>query len=471
MKGNNVTLSPLPFDVRHGLEAITAFAGLSLVASSALLIYLICRLALWLSSTTPRRLKSSTRIDDVVGLPRELGTPYRAQTGKRQRRVPNQFLVLVLNVLLADMIQSCAYLLSIKWLVENSIPGSSLACWVQGWLMSTGNFASTSFVTTIAVHTYLTLVRAIEIPRKVFYGVVVCLWILVLLMSVLGAIITNNGAGAGGFYVRDGLWCWINTEYETLRVTLHFMWMATLLLTGTTAYVAVFIHFQRKHKVSREKPEAAAVSKEHVADVSPSLAGPPHISTRTDKKRLDVKTRVIFLMYPLIFLLCTAPLALSHMLQSGRVNPPKAHLVLAGVMISSNGWLDVLVFSLTRGGILFDAPVGEQNVGLDTFMLTSRGQQYGYRVWVHGGPPGGSQTPGRIGRLQRSSYRPKSASEGRHDRHESQNSLRGRDLCLEGIQLETVTRVSVEEADSKTDSMSSEETVGKRVHQRVDSCT
>ncbi|KAK2043909.1 integral membrane protein, partial [Colletotrichum somersetense] len=467
MKGNNNTLSPLPFDLRHGLEAVTAFAGLSLATSSALLIYLICRLALWLSSTTPRQLKSSTRIDDVVGVPRKLGTPYRAQTGKRQRRVPNQFLVLVLNVLLADTIQSCAYLLSIKWLVENGIPGNSLACWVQGWLMSTGNFASTSFVATIAVHTYLTLVRAIEIPRKVFYGVVVCLWLLVLLTSVLGVIITNNGAGAGGFYVRDGLWCWINTEYEILRVTLHFMWMVTLILTGTTAYVAVFFHFQREHKVSREIHKAAAVLKEPVADVSPSLAGSPYISTRTDK-RLDVKTRVIFLLYPLIFLLCTAPLALSHMLQSGRVNPPKAHLVLAGVMIASNGWLDVLVFSLTRGDILFDAPVDEQNVGLDTFMLTSTGQQYGYRVWVHGGPPGGSQTPGRIGRLQRSSYRPKSASEGRHDRHESQTSLRGRDLCLEGIQLETVTRVSVEEADSKTDSMAPE-TVGKRVNQSVDS--
>ncbi|KAK2060252.1 integral membrane protein [Colletotrichum caudatum] len=470
MKGNNNTLSPLSFDLRHGLEAVTIFSGLSLVASSALLIYLTCRLALWLSRTTPRRLKSSTRIDDVVGLSKGFGTSCRAQTGKRQRRVPNQFLVLVLNVLLADTIQSCAYLLSIKWLVENGIPGNSPACWAQGWLISTGNFASTSFVATTAVHTYLTLVRAIEIPRKVFYGVVVCLWLLVLLTSVLGVIITNNGAEAGGFYVRDGLWCWINTEYEILRVTLHFMWMVILILTGTTAYVAVFFHFQREHKASRKIHEVVAVSKEPFAAVSPSLAGSPHIYTRTGK-RLDVKTRVIFLLYPLIFLLCTAPLALSHMMQSGSVKPPKSHLVLAGVMISSNGWLDVLVFSLTQGGILFDAPVGEQNVEIDTFMFTPTSQQYGYRVWIHGGPPGGSRTPRRVSRLQKSSYRPKSASESRLDRRESQISLRGRDVCLEGIQLETVTRVSVEEADSKTDPMASKETVGKLVQQSVDSCT
>ncbi|EFQ32400.1 integral membrane protein [Colletotrichum graminicola] len=461
MKGDNNTLSPLPPDMRHGLEAVVAFSGLSFVTSSTLLVYLIGRLALWLSRTCPNQLESSTQTDEVVMLPQELSTQYHARTSEKQRRVPNQFLVLLLNVLLADMIQSCAFLLSIIWLVEDGIAGNSPKCWVQGWLISTGNFASTAFVAAIAVHTYLTLARGTRIPYKVFYGVVIFLWLSVLLASVLGVIITSNGAGAGGFYIRDGAWCWINIKYEILRITLHYIWVVLLIAMGTISYVAVFVHLHRKDK-------AAAVVQEAFVDAAPSLTDSPHILTRTDQET-DVKTRVLFLMYPLVFLLCTAPLALRHMMQSGGVKLPTAYLAWTGVMISSNGWLDVLVFSITRGRILFVAPVGEQNVGLEAFKFTPMGQQYGYRVWIRGGPPEDPQTHGRVGIFQKSSCHPEPASEGRHDRCESQRSLRDWDMCdLEGIQLETVTRVFVENSGSKIDSMPPE-TVDKRVQQSVDS--
>ncbi|KAK1566336.1 uncharacterized protein LY79DRAFT_594994 [Colletotrichum navitas] len=445
MKGDDNTLSPLPPDMRHGLEAVVAFSGLSFVTSSTLLVYLIGRLALWLSRTCPKRLQSSTQTDDVVRLPQELSTRYHAHTSEKQRRVPSQFLVLLLNVLLADTIQACAFLLSIIWLVEDGIAGNSPRCRVQGWLISTGNFASTAFVAAIAVHTYLTLVRGIRIPYKIFYGVVIFLWLFVLLAS--------QRRRRRGFYVRDGAWCWINTKYAILRVTLHYIWMVLLITMGTISYVAVFVHFHRKDK-------AVAVVEEAFVDAAPGLTGSPHILRRKDQET-DVKTRVVFLMYPLVFLLCTAPLALGQVMQHGGVKLPTAYLAWAGVMISSNGWLDVLVFSFTRGRILFVAPVGEQNVRLDTFELTPMGRQYGYRVWIHSGPPEDSQTPGRVGIF---------ASEGRHDRCESQKSLRGRDVCdPEGIQLETVTRVFVEEPDRKIDSMASE-TVGKLFQQSVDSC-
>ncbi|KAK1961665.1 integral membrane protein [Colletotrichum sublineola] len=444
MKGYNTSFSPLPLDLRHGLEAVVAFSGLSFVTSSTLLIYLIGRLALWFSRTSPKRLKSSTQTGNIVGLPQELGAQYHAHASKKQRGVPNQFLVLLLNLLLADILQSCAFFLSVIWLVEDSIISSSPACWVQGWLLSMGDFATNAFVAAIAVHTYLTLLFA-------------------LLTSVLGVIITNNGAGAGGFYVRDGAW------YEILRVALHYIWMVLLIIAGIISYVSVFVHFHRKDKAMRETNNAAAAAQEAFADASLGLADLPPTLMRTDEKT-DLKTRDIFLLYPLVSLLCTAPLALNHMMHSGGIKLSTESLVLAGVMVSSNGWLDVLVFSTTGGSILFESPVDEQNVGIDTFKFTPMDQQYGYRVWIHGGPPRDSQTPGRTDLFQKSSYRPKLASESRHDRGESQTSLRARDLSgLEGIQLETVTHVFVEEADNKITPMASEEPVGKRVQQSVDS--
>ncbi|KAK1984438.1 integral membrane protein [Colletotrichum cereale] len=461
------TLSPLPPGLRHGLVAMVTFAGLSFVTSFTLLIYLIGRLALWFARASPKRAQSSSQTDNVTGLPRELGAQYHAPDSERQRRVPNQFLFLLLNVLLADTLQSCAFFLGIIWVVEDGVVGDSAACWLQGWLISTGDLASTAFVATIAVHTYLTLVRGIRIPCPVFYGVIGFLWLLVLLMSVLGVIVTNNGAGAGGFYVRDGAWCWINTKYEILRVALHFIWMVLLITTGTISYVSVFVHFHRKDRALREVNKAAAVAEEAFSDTAIGLENLPPMLMQVDQKT-DVHTRVFFLLYPLVFLLCTAPLALSHMMHSAGVKLSTEYLIFAGVLVSSNGWLDVLVFSATRGVILFEAPVDEQNLGLDTFKFMPMGQQYGHRVWIQGGPPADSRPPERPGLFRKPSCRAKLGPGGRHDRSESQTSLH--DRRLNGIQLETVTRVFVEEADSKVASMASVETVGKRVQQSVDSC-
>ncbi|KZL81281.1 integral membrane protein [Colletotrichum incanum] len=480
MSNRNHTLSPLPTVLRHGLKAVVTFSCLSLVTSLALLIYLIGRLALWYSRTSLKQSQSSMRTNNIAGLPRELGVQYHenGHTSEKRRRVPNQFLILLLNVLLADTLQSCAFFLDIIWLVEDKITDSSPACWAQGWFISTGDLASTAFIATIAVHTYLTLVRGIKISCKVFYSFISFLWFFVLLMSVLGVIITNNGADAGGFYVRDITWCWINAEYEAMRLYLHYAWMLLLIITGTVSYILVFIHVHREDKAFREAKKAAAAADEASSDGVLSPTSLPPIMTHMDQKT-EIHKRILFLLYPLIFLLCTAPLALGRILSSGGVKLSPEYLILAGAMITSNGWLDVLIFSTTRSGILFDAPVDEQNLGLDTFNFTPMGHQYGHRVWIQGGLPKNSQNHGKPCIFRKPSCRPKLGSEGSHDRSESQTSLHDRDVSgLKGIQMETVTRVFIEEVDTpsgekghirKLTSMPSEETVGERVQQSIDS--
>ncbi|GJC80301.1 hypothetical protein ColLi_03139 [Colletotrichum liriopes] len=431
MSNRNHTLSPLPPVLRHGLKAVVTFSCLSLVTSFTLLIYLIGRLAVWYSRTSPKRSPSSTQTSNIAGLPRELGVQYHENghaSGKR-RRVPNQFLILLLNVLLADTLQSCAFFLNIIWLVEDEIADSSPACWAQGWFISTGDLASAAFIATIAVHTYLTL-------------------------------------------------CWINAEYEAMRLYLHYAWMLLLIITGTVSYVLVFIHVHREVKTFREAKKAAAAADEASSDGVLSPTSLPPIMTHMDQKT-EVYKRILFLLYPLVFLLCTAPLALGRILSSGGVKLSPEYLIFAGAMITSNGWLDVLIFSTTRSGILFEAPVDEQNLGLDTFNFTPMGQQYGHRVWIQGGLPKDSQHHGKPCIFRKPSCRPKLGSEGSHDRSESQTSLHDRDVSgIKGIQMETVTRVLVEEADApsgekrhirKLTSMPSEETVGERVQQSIDS--
>lgn len=72
-------------------------------------------------------------------------------------------------------------------------------------------------------------------------------------------------------------------------------------------------------------------------------------------------------VYPVVYVICTIPLASARMAAMGGHPPSYARLCLAACMITSNGWLDVLLYTLTRRIMVFsDEPPADDN-GIDTF--------------------------------------------------------------------------------------------------------
>jgi len=75
----------------------------------------------------------------------------------------------------------------------------------------------------------------------------------------------------------------------------------------------------------------------------------------------------LMVVYPLVYVLCTIPLASARMAAMSGNPPSLKRLCLAGAMITSNGWLDVLLYTVTRRIMIFsDEPPADSN-GIDTF--------------------------------------------------------------------------------------------------------
>ena len=99
------SLSPLPAPLHAGLSAVAVLSILSLVSSVTLLAILCKKLVSWSKSST---------------------------------RSYNQFVILIMNLLLADIQQSLGFLLNLEWVVGNKINIASPACKAQGWFVSAG---------------------------------------------------------------------------------------------------------------------------------------------------------------------------------------------------------------------------------------------------------------------------------------------------------------------------------------------
>ncbi|KAI3544585.1 integral membrane protein [Colletotrichum abscissum] len=470
---NSQTLTPLPEVLQRGLTAVSFFGFLSFITTTALFLVLTYRLITWYLAPgpdRPQRMADEPNADAVLA--EEMGLPETMYPGNKKRKVkrdaPNQFLMLIYNLLLADIQQALAFLLNAAWLNKGGIIVESTTCWAQGWFISTGDLASSAFITTIAIHTYLSVVRDYKLPTWAFWCMIGSVWFFIYALAIAGVIITNNGADNGGLYVRAAAWCWVNVRYEAMRLYLHYLWMFVSFFITAILYILIFNHIRRTDpslqlpSSSNNTTSSASQSNRgrklsHAHTMSQS--GPPkssHGEAASASNPSNAGHHPAFLIYPIIYILCTAPLALGRVITMAGKSVSLDYFCLAGAMIASNGWLDVLLFSTTRHVIIFNASPDFEETGIETFafMRTPANRRYGNMVWVQGAgsaPNNLSADEGTGGWLWKLFRRGRGAGDMKRDRRRSgahrsisQESLRRRAGQMEGIQMETVTTVVVE---------------------------
>ena len=164
------TLDPLPPVLKHGLVAVSLLGFLSFVSSSSLLFYLTRKLVTW---------------------------RLRGQASKGY----NQFLLLIYNLLIADIQQSLAFLLTVRWLAEDKIDVQTSTCWAEGWFVSTGDLASGVWIFAIALHTFFAITKGKKLPYSVFLSTIAVLWLFIYAMAIAGVVSHKEN-----FYVRAGAW-------------------------------------------------------------------------------------------------------------------------------------------------------------------------------------------------------------------------------------------------------------------------
>ncbi|KAL9082863.1 MAG: hypothetical protein Q9165_008748 [Trypethelium subeluteriae] len=300
------TISPLPSDLRSGLIVASVFGFISFFTSLGLFALLAYRFIRW---------------------------------RQKHQRFPNQFLFLILNLAFADIQQSLAFLLNVKWLGSNGIFIGNNTCFAQGWFVSTGDLASGVWCLAIGLHTFADLILNFRLSAGKFVGLVASLWTFIYACAVIGIAMHPKD-----YYVRAGAWCWVNEKYDNERLYLHYLWIFIAEFSVVIIYAAMFVllHYRiRTHAIPTAESSHA---------------------------RRAAKYMVI---YPIVYVFCTLPLASMRMASMSHDPMTFTALTAAGAIITSNGWLDVLLYTLTRRVLLLsnadaDSALDEKR-GLDTF--------------------------------------------------------------------------------------------------------
>lgn len=314
------SLDPMPDEMRRGLIAPALMGTFSAISTFALIVFILHRMLSWRKH-------------------------YRVFIGY------NQYVMLVLNLLIGDLQQASAFLVSWYWIAKDKIVAPTAACFGQGWLLHSGDVSSGLFVLAIAVHTFTTAVLGKRISNPVFYSCIAALWCIAYILTGIGVALHPND-----YFVRAGAWCWVNAKYETERLVLHYLWIFMIEFATVVMYAVTLLTLRRKANILAKNFEEDA-----------SAPNPKTIAAVSRVTRLMT-------LYPCVYILLTLPLSSGRMWSMAHDGAltSNAFSCTAGALLASCGWADALLYSLTRKKLLNETMPGRGAHPLGTIHTTEQ---------------------------------------------------------------------------------------------------
>ncbi|KAI9849309.1 MAG: hypothetical protein M1837_004769 [Sclerophora amabilis] len=273
----------------------------------------------------------------------------------------NHFVLLVYNLILANLQQSLAFLMSLYWLVRDELVGHTPVCFAQGWFVSTGDLASGIWILAVAAYTFLSVLKGCEIRCRNF-GVTACLlWAFVYLLALIGVILHPQD-----LYVPTEAWCWVSERYQAERLFLQYLWIF-IADFGTIVIFALLHVIMRRRRLNRGRNERSDAESQTI-------------------RRFEQAARYM-IIYPVIHVVLTLPLTAGRIAAMSGRNPPVWYYCFAGTMTTSCGFFNVVCYWMTRRVIFHNSPVSNNHsCGMGPF---------GTSTIITVGPKGGERLSGR----------------------------------------------------------------------------
>ncbi|KAL2865280.1 protein gprD [Aspergillus lucknowensis] len=239
----------------------------------------------------------------------------------------NQYVVLIYNLLLADLQQATAFLLCLHWVKEGSVYFPSAACVLQGWWIQTADPGSGLFVIAIAIHTGAVVLRGRQLPYWAFVTCVLGLWAFIIILGIIPVAVYTSET----FVISEAGWCWISPTHEDERLWGHYFWIFLAEFGTVILYGFMFFYLRRRML------QSAKLRPNHQESL----------------KRLN-RVVIYMVIYPFAYVLLSLPLAAGRMSSARHVVPSRVYFAVAGSLMALSGLVDAVVYTLTRRQLLVD---------------------------------------------------------------------------------------------------------------------
>lgn len=129
----------------------------------------------------------------------------------------NQYILLILSLLCADLIQALSFVCSFFWYSHEPIGSNRHWCTTQGVMIHLGDVASAFFVLAIALHTWYQVGMGRKLDDHTFVGILVFIWGFSVILTVIAPAMHGTEV-----YTASGAWV-SHRKYFVVGSILRFL--------------------------------------------------------------------------------------------------------------------------------------------------------------------------------------------------------------------------------------------------------
>ncbi|KZV97695.1 hypothetical protein EXIGLDRAFT_764202 [Exidia glandulosa HHB12029] len=312
-----------PVNERVGLGFVVAAAALSTLAPFGLIIHLIY---------SARKTQGAQQ--------------YPPAPSSRARYFRSHLHYYFISLLFSDMVQGLGGFLDLKWVTQGHVTGGAY-CTAQGALKQVGDVGVALSILAITVHTFAVLFFHWTPPESHKIPIIVLAldWLFIVLVVSIA-----YGLHGRRYYGITGLWCWITALYPVERIMLEYFWLWATALVNVVLYVPLFFALRGNIVVSHP----ATYGGWPRVSFSATTPGAPWAVQRDAKQHL--RMALLMLCYPAIYLITILPTSIARFLAFGGHNVADVATIVCGLLFSSSGIFNVILFTTTRPMLLPHAP-------------------------------------------------------------------------------------------------------------------
>ncbi|KAF8516220.1 hypothetical protein BU17DRAFT_67633 [Hysterangium stoloniferum] len=147
--------------------------------------------------------------------------------------------VYMLSLFFADLVQGLGQALSWRWLSRGKVVCSAY-CTAQGLIQQIGDTAVALSTMAIALYTFSAILFRSDTgdrSKKIAVFFVVLIWLFVILLPSIEVAIN----GSKNYIAPTPYWCWIGSNYDSVRVGGEYAWFWTATILSVTLYVLIYL--------------------------------------------------------------------------------------------------------------------------------------------------------------------------------------------------------------------------------------
>ncbi|KAF7440015.1 hypothetical protein PC9H_000356 [Pleurotus ostreatus] len=339
------------FGVRLGLFLVVEAASLSAISTGCLLLYILYgSINRWRASRAASHEHTKEHSEDTISVDQE----SQDVSGSAYFR----------NLMLAELIQAIGGLLNVRWIIDAEVAFKGPICTAQSVLEQMGDVGVALTTLVIASHTFIVLVLRWHTPARISIKslsipvpaiVLSLIWLFITLAIAIPAGLHQNNPDKP-YFSRTGYWCWINESYPKERIGLEYFWLWAAAFIQIILYVFLALVLRGLVVVENGRFGWASKSKSSEQHDDYSYDSDGAREARDEAARVANRTAMQMLFYPLVYIITIFPISIARWVSFSGTAIPSAATMFADIMFCSSGFLNVLLYTITRPGVVRGSP-------------------------------------------------------------------------------------------------------------------